>query len=97
TPPLTVNGDCLMTQVQSVFQQTGNTKVILIGHSMGGLVIRDYLSKYGYLNQVKAFFSLGTPHAGIVKEILEKAIGKCSNKQPAVCEMASDNIQNFNS
>jgi len=39
-------------------------KVILIGHSMGGLAIREYLQSDYYKNDVAGFVSVGTPHQG---------------------------------
>jgi gliding motility-associated-like protein len=39
------------------------TKVILVGHSMGGLAIREYLRNY-YRNDVAKVVTIGTPHLG---------------------------------
>lgn len=49
--------------VQALCQQTGQTQVALIGHSMGGLAIRAWMRRYGTA-QVARAITLGTPHAG---------------------------------
>jgi pimeloyl-ACP methyl ester carboxylesterase len=40
-------------------------EVVLVGHSMGGLVARGYAAQHG-TDRVKALVTLGTPHAGSV-------------------------------
>ncbi|NJN15202.1 MAG: alpha/beta fold hydrolase [Oscillochloris sp.] len=45
-------------------QRSGSAKVILIGHSMGGLVARTYIQSPGYANDVERLITLGTPHRG---------------------------------
>ncbi len=42
---------------------SGQQKVVLIGHSMGGLAIRAYLRDYGH-DAVRKVITLGTPHRG---------------------------------
>ncbi|MEA2109490.1 MAG: alpha/beta fold hydrolase [Pseudomonadota bacterium] len=43
----------------------GDTSLTLIGHSMGGLVCRQYVAKYGHERQnVHRLITLGTPHRG---------------------------------
>lgn len=39
-------------------------KVILIGHSMGGLVAREYLQGPAFEHDVQALITIGTPHQG---------------------------------
>lgn len=39
-------------------------KVILVGHSMGGLVARSYIQSPAYDHDVARLFTLGTPHRG---------------------------------
>lgn len=46
-------------------QQIENRKVTLIGHSLGGLVIRSYLDQYGS-QKVSGVLTGGTPHQGTV-------------------------------
>ncbi len=50
-------------QVESLCRLTGHDKVVLVGHSMGGLIIRRYLADYGP-ERVEKAISLGSPHHG---------------------------------
>lgn len=43
--------------------ETGSAQVIILGHSMGGLVARAYLRRYGDA-QIARVITLGTPHHG---------------------------------
>jgi pimeloyl-ACP methyl ester carboxylesterase len=43
----------------------GQGKVILIAHSMGGLVSRAYLESANYRDDVVELYTLGTPHLGV--------------------------------
>ena len=58
TPPIQVNAQCLQTQVVSVTQKT-KQPVILVAHSMGGLVSRACLNLTDCRNNVKALYTLG--------------------------------------
>lgn len=49
--------------VSDLLRRTGRPKVVLIGHSMGGLASRVYLRDFG-ADSVARVFSLGTPHQG---------------------------------
>lgn len=57
-------------------EASGNTaaKVILIGHSMGGLVSRYYIECLGGWQSVRRLYTLGTPHRGSLN-----ALGFLSN------------------
>ena len=50
-------------------------KVILLGHSMGGLVARYYLEVLGGREYCKALFTFATPHRGSVESIESLANG----------------------
>jgi uncharacterized repeat protein (TIGR01451 family) len=59
--------------VQAVKKATGTSKVILVGHSMGGLAARAYLQGQGrwdglrsmaYSNDVASAITIGAPHQG---------------------------------
>ncbi|MGH8457227.1 MAG: esterase/lipase family protein, partial [Stenotrophobium sp.] len=50
--------------VAAMRQRTGADKVMLVGHSMGGLVIRRYLQKSG-AEHVTRVVTLGSPHHGV--------------------------------
>lgn len=49
--------------VQSLCQHTGQQKVALVGHSMGGLAIRAWMRAHGTQRAALAM-TLGTPHQG---------------------------------
>lgn len=49
--------------VQSLLHHTGQAKVALVGHSMGGLAIRAWMRTNG-TDKVARVLTLGTPHAG---------------------------------
>lgn len=65
--PLFCSIDDYAAQVQSAVDQlcarTGQRQVALIGHSMGGLVIRAWMRAHGCA-QAKVAITLGTPHQG---------------------------------
>lgn len=50
-------------RIDEVLAATGAPQVILIGHSMGGLVLRAYLRRHGR-DKVAGIVTLGSPHQG---------------------------------
>ncbi len=54
----------LFRTIQEVKQKTGWCKVNLLGHSMGGLVIRAYVQSAYYQNDVDQLISICSPNAG---------------------------------
>lgn len=60
---LTTAADQLGRKVDQVLNQTGASQVILVSHSMGGLVARDFVVRAGAA-KVKATISLATPWLG---------------------------------
>jgi pimeloyl-ACP methyl ester carboxylesterase len=62
TPPIEDNAVCLKNQLEQIPTPTG--KFVLIGHSMGGLVIRAYVESGLYANNISQVITLGTPHVG---------------------------------
>lgn len=61
-------GNAIGIAIQKVLNITGADKVILFGHSMGGLAIREYLQNpqhWKFTNhKVAKFITTGTPHRG---------------------------------
>jgi len=71
-------GHALGKMIEEVLSYTGTEKVILVGHSMGGLAIREYLQRMDYTYQhthyidpsiidghhVARVATYGTPHSG---------------------------------
>jgi len=53
-------------RVDEILAETGESKVILIGHSMGGLVSRCYVQRHGGVDKVSKIITLGSPHHGTV-------------------------------
>lgn len=49
--------------VEAICRQTGHSRVIIVAHSMGGLVARAYLRSHGSA-QLAHLITLGTPHHG---------------------------------
>ncbi len=62
-------GKALQLAIKHVLDKTGSGKVILVGHSMGGLAAREYLQNSsdwqidGY-HHVAKLLTIGTPHGG---------------------------------
>ncbi len=50
-------------RIDEVLAATGARQVILVGHSMGGLVLRAYLRRHGR-DKVARIVTLGSPHQG---------------------------------
>lgn len=66
---VTKQGAAVKKAVERVLELTGKDKVILVGHSMGGLASREYIqNSYNWQldgqHHVAKFFTLGTPHGG---------------------------------
>ena len=53
----------LAQRIDTVLAETGAVRLILVGHSMGGLVIRAYLRRHG-ADKVQRVVTLGTPYGG---------------------------------
>jgi pimeloyl-ACP methyl ester carboxylesterase len=53
----------LALKIDAVCAATGASRVALVGHSMGGLVARAYLRRFGS-NRVAQLVTIGTPHHG---------------------------------
>jgi triacylglycerol esterase/lipase EstA (alpha/beta hydrolase family) len=62
----------LAVHIESVCGDTGADRVILLGHSMGGLVARTYVRRFGAARVAKVI-TLATPHHG--SELARFAIG----------------------
>ena len=57
----------LQAAVDRLCQQTGAKEVALVGHSMGGLVIRAWMRAHG-TQRVARVITLGSPHAGTLAD-----------------------------
>ncbi|TYO98284.1 triacylglycerol esterase/lipase EstA (alpha/beta hydrolase family) [Geothermobacter ehrlichii] len=56
--------EMIAKKVDSLRLETGVDKVILIGHSMGGLLARNYIQRRGGAEKVKLCVLLGAPNHG---------------------------------
>lgn len=54
----------LMNKIDEVLKKSGRQKVIIIAHSMGGLVARSYIQSDYYQNNVERLIMLSTPNEG---------------------------------
>ena len=55
----------LSAKIDAIIGSTGAGRVILVCHSMGGLVARAYLRRFG-TGKVRAVIAIGTPHRGSI-------------------------------
>ena len=56
----------LAKRISAICENTGKPRVILVAHSMGGLVCRAYLQRYEGDRYTDMLVTLGTPNAGTV-------------------------------
>lgn len=61
--PIAAYADVLHRRIEEVCAATGASRLIVIGHSMGGLATRAYCEIYGEA-RLAALITLGTPHHG---------------------------------
>src|SRR5690606_33584073 len=54
----------LAPEVERLVRQAGGSSCVLIGHSMGGLIARQYVQELGGDRWVDTVVTLGTPHRG---------------------------------
>lgn len=69
TQPLESNLQRLMEKIDEVKGYTGAAQVDLVGHSMGGLLVRAYVQSKAYPTRDDAahLITLGSPHKGVSK------------------------------
>ena len=68
----TMVNDALQGELQ---KKQGVTKVVLMAHSMGGLVVRKYIDDPGFAKKVSRVVTIGTPYWGSPKALLPLALG----------------------
>jgi hypothetical protein len=54
----------LAEEVESLVAETGYERIHVIGHSLGGLIARYYVTRLGGHERVHTLVTLGTPHGG---------------------------------
>lgn len=62
------NTSTLKNKINEVLSTTGSEKVDIVAHSMGGLVTKAYMNKYGQ-DKIDTFIDIGTPHYGAPKAL----------------------------
>ncbi len=62
--PIIQQGRELAVAIDRVQQLNHADKIVLVGHSMGGLAAREYMQSDYYGDDVTAYMSIGTPHLG---------------------------------
>lgn len=93
-------GKALGKAVNSILQATGKEKVILVGHGMGGLAIREYYQNsvhwIGNSSKVAKIVTVGTPHwgsdfeaDGIFTELFAWIYSGIDNQSEAVRDLRS--------
>ena len=55
--------DAVAARIEVLCRESGEERVVLVGHSMGGLVARAYLRRYGH-GRVAKLVTIGSPHHG---------------------------------
>jgi tripartite motif-containing protein 71 len=102
TPPVEANVTFLEDAIYRAKEATNQPRVILIAHSMGGLVARAYVEGATYDNDVSHLFTFGTPHLGVQEDMLAffangLTLGAyCAMHQPAVCDFSVIGMLLFN-
>lgn len=74
-----LSADDLSTFIENVRVWNSTDKVNILVHSMGGLVTKKYLEKYGP-SKIKKLIFIGTPHLGAPKDLYAMATGKLTGK-----------------
>lgn len=77
-----------------IHAKTGISEVILIGHSLGGLVAFEYTRKWGGSGEVKAVVAMGSPFRGsrITAMALTRSARRLHPTGPRVAETLSSGI-----
>ena len=64
TTDLRVAAAQLAEEVEALVAETGYERIHVVGHSMGGLIARYYVTRLGGDERVHTLVTLGTPHQG---------------------------------
>lgn len=70
----------LRRSVEELCERTGQERVDVVGHSLGGLIARYYVQRLGGDARVRTLVTLGTPHSGT-------RVAPLANAHPIVRQM----------
>lgn len=79
---LETSGDTLEARIEEVREATGADRVNLVGHSLGGLVIREVVQRRDVREPVAACATLGTPHQGTLTSLVALVRPACRQMMP---------------
>ena len=65
----TTNADLLAAKIQSILQQTGSSKVDVVAHSLGGLIVKEYVVSHPTDNHLGKVVFVGVPNTGAPKAV----------------------------
>ena len=97
--PIAESVAALASLAEEVLAETGARQVSLLGHSLGGTVARDYVTRGGGLHIVDDLIAMGTPHYGYYTNPPGDEVDKLFNTEcPACWEQAagSEYLQGLN-
>ena len=95
TPRIRDNVPNLMEAIDQAKEETDSDKVILIAHSMGGIVARAYLESSEYRGDVSRVYMLGSPNKGLASQFIANLLAVLFN-QPALVDLNPSSMENFN-
>ncbi len=109
TPEIEYNIGNLLNAINNAKNATGQSKVILVAHSMGGLVSRAYIEGSYYADDVEELFTFGSPHLGTtlrafkfwwgfpyIDNLDEGDVKALCTTQPVVCQFTESGMKRFN-
>lgn len=77
-------------EVDRMLTTTGATRVVIMAHSMGGLVTRAYIDDPAHADKVERVLTLGTPYWGAPKAIF--ALLEGDTETPAIAKLDALNL-----
>ena len=85
--------------VDKVLHHTSRDKVVIVAHSMGGLVARNYIKNHGGDKDVYKLVTIGTPNHGIFGTLVGGLCGITHGGLPECSDMQPDSsfMDNLNS
>lgn len=102
TDDLATAAACLGRQIAAVRSARGAPRVVVVGHSMGGIVARRYIEGADYQADVSALVTLGAPHLGIpgagrlLRLLYPLPYGLDCRRHPGACELFPERMAAFN-